>query len=85
MKNYDNTFNIVFGEYFTGIRKSRGMTRRYVANYLQINEATLLAYEFGTRSCPLSVFKQLCQFYQLDYVQTFHELDIITTARENHQ
>ena len=79
-RKYDSVYDKVFGEYFTDIRVSRGITRRYVAQRLKLKEEALATYEHGTRACPMSVFKALCDFYGLDIVETFRELEKMATS-----
>lgn len=77
MDKYDEVYRKLFGEYFTDLRKSKGISRIFVAEKTGINMNTLACYEKGSRDCPLSVMKKLCAFYDLDFVETFRELNEI--------
>lgn len=46
-------------------RLYRGMSLKYVAELLQISEATLKSYEMGTRLARLDVMYQLSQIYNM--------------------
>lgn len=77
MDKYDDLYRKTFGDYFTYLRKSKGISRVFVAERIGVNQNTLVCYEKGTRDCPLSVMKKLCGFYGLDFVETFRELNEI--------
>ena len=81
-RRYDALFNDVFSEYFISLRKSKGLTKEKVGYYLHLPKATFSAYETGTRDCPLSVMKEMCEFYGVDFIETFKYLDEETTKRE---
>jgi transcriptional regulator with XRE-family HTH domain len=82
MRKYDEIFNDVFSEYFVGLRKSKGLTKDKVAYYLHLPKSTFNSYETGTRDCPLSVMKAVCEFYGVDFIEAFKYLDDETTKRE---
>lgn len=79
---YDDKFKEVFSEYFTELRKQRKMSRQTLSDFMGLPLSTFTCYEMGLRDCPLSVFKRLCAFYGIDYVDTFKMLDKEATARE---
>lgn len=81
-RNYDMIFNAVFSEYFTNLRHEKKLTRQDVAYFLHLNPNTLCGYEMGTRDVPLSILKDMCKFYGLDFLETFKYLDAETTKRE---
>ena len=81
-RNYDKIFNAVFSEYFTKVRHEKGLTRHDVAYYLHLNPNTFGGYEMGSRDVPISVMKDMCKFYGLDFLETFKYLDAETTKRE---
>lgn len=82
---YNKKFNEVFSEYFIALRKEKNYTRKEVAYFIHLNENTFLCYETGTRDVPISVFKRMCKFYNIDFYKTFIYLDQETTKRENEQ
>ena len=79
--NYDQIYNEVFKEYFTDLRKNKRYTRKYVSERIGIKQPTYTCYEQGLRTCPLSVFKKLCSLYNLDFLDTFRQLDEIVSKR----
>lgn len=80
-KNYDKMYNKVFSEYFTKMRLQNKLSRQSVADKIGIKNPTYTCYERGTRDCPLSVFKNLCSFYNVDFIETIKKLDDEVTRR----
>lgn len=81
-RSYEKTFSLVFSEFFLARRHEKGLTKKDVAYYLHLSKATFNGYETGTRECPISVMKEMCKFYGLDFIETFRYLDQETTKRE---
>lgn len=80
---FDQFFNDVFSEYFINLRKEKRYTRTEVAKRLHINLNTLTCYEKGSRDIPISVLKELCNFYGVDFYETFKYICEESSRREN--
>lgn len=81
MKNvtlYDKTYTEVQSNFFAEQRKKSGRTLEDIAYFLRIKVNTYWTYEKGTRDMPMSVFIDLCRFYNLDYVKVFKDLNVLT-------
>lgn len=80
---FDKYFNEVFSEYFTNLRKETRYTRTEVAKHLRINLNTFSCYEKGTRDVPISVMRDMCSFYGIDFYDTFKQICDESIRREN--
>lgn len=79
---YDRYFNEVFSEYFIALRKEKRYTRTDVAKLLNYNLNTFTCYEKGTRDIPISVMRELCKFYGVDFYDTFRYICEESDRRE---
>lgn len=80
-RSYDKVYNELFSEFFKDLRLNNHYSMKYVSDKLDINYNTYVCYEKGTRGCPMSVFKNICTFYNVDFLTTIKQLDDEATRR----
>jgi len=68
---YDEVYYEVLSEKFKKLRLESGRTISDVACFLNISMPGYYKYENGTREMPMSVFVDICRFYNIDYIKTF--------------
>lgn len=82
LKNYDIKFQENMVNFFKIKRIERKISIDYIARYLDVLPSTYARYENGNRSMPLSVMKELCRFYSINYYETFKNIDELVSGSE---
>ena len=78
--DYDKEFQNKLREYISHLRKTKKVTMDEVSDYLGVSKALYSRYEKGTRNIPLSVLKELCEYYGLNYYNSFKVIDMNTNS-----
>lgn len=72
-----NQYNIEVGEYFRKLRVMQRpkLTQEGIAKIVGEKSVTYAQWERGLYPMPLSVAKHLCEYYKVDFVQFFIEME----------
>lgn len=74
--DYDKEFQKKLREYVSLLRKERKKTMEEVSDYLSISKALYSRYEKGSRNIPLSILRNICEYYGVDYYKSFQIIDM---------
>ena len=72
---FDRAYMQAVGEFLSEKRKMSGRTLDDIAFVIDIKWNTLYKYERGDRQIPIEVLQKLCRFYNVDFLQTFRDIN----------
>lgn len=65
--------NVLIGDNMLKLRNMVGITQKQISVYLGLNESTYKHYELGDRATPISILKDLSDFYNLSIDYFFED------------